>query len=96
MITVLIRTADEGGGRQLRCHGVVYLDYDPASMGVIARYPKPEKITELVEERVPLLSCVRALPRRHGLPARKIRQALGAGEHLRLETAPAAGPAALR
>ena len=88
MITVLIRTVDEGKGRQLRCHGVVYLDYDPASMRVIARFPNPRKMTELVQEHVPLLSCVRALPRRHGLPARKIRRALDAGEHLRLETGP--------
>ena len=45
MTTVLVRTADGGGGRQLRCHGVVYLVYDPTSMGVIGRYPRPEKIT---------------------------------------------------
>ena len=93
MITVLVRTADGGGGRRLRCHGVVYPVYDPTSMGVIARYPKPEKITELAEERVPLLSCLRALRNRHGLPALKIRRALDAGEHLRLETdPPATGP----
>lgn len=92
MITVLIRTVGEDGGRDVR--GLVYLDYDPAAMGVIARYPRPDKITELACERVPLLSCVRALRRRHGLPAREIRRALNRGEHLRLEIDPVTKPAA--
>lgn len=92
MITVLIKNGGPGAEETVR--GVVYLDYDPARMDVAARRADPEKITELLEERLPLLACVRNLKRLFDLPAREIRRALGTpkgcvtGEHLRLETGP--------
>ena len=92
MITILIRGREPGGEDAVR--GVVYLDTpegcvtDPARMDVAACRPDPEKITELVEERLPLLACVRNLKRLFGLPPRKIRGALDPGEHLRLQTGP--------
>lgn len=98
MITVLIKNGGPGAEETVR--GVVYLDTpegcvtDPARMDVAARRADPEKITELLEERLPLLACVRNLKRLFDLPAREIRRALGTpkgcvtGEHLRLETEP--------
>ena len=94
MITVLIKNGGPGAEETVR--GVVYLDYDPArrSPDVAARRADPEKITELLEERLPLLAYVRNLKGLFDLAAREIRRALGTpkgcvtGEHLRLETGP--------
>ncbi len=74
MITVLIRTRRPDRSRTV--HGVVYLAYDHARMDVLATYPKPRKPTQLVEERVPLVPCIRNLKRVSRLPARQILNAL--------------------
>lgn len=92
MITVLIRTKEDDGGRQV--HGVVHLDTpegcvtDPACMDVVARYPRPEKLSQLTHERVPLMACVRNLKKRHGLSAREVLRALRSLEDRILHTDP--------
>lgn len=90
MITILIRTEDEGGGRIV--HGVVYLTYDPAAMDVLASYPRPETPSQLAYERVPLIVRVRNLKRRHGIPAQEVLACLRSSEGHVLQTDPLRRP----
>lgn len=86
MITLVVRTLDENGARDVK--GVIWFRYDEARMNVSVSHPKESKPHEIEEESFQTLRCVAKISEWTNLPKREVLDGLRSGKTRVLEVAP--------